>query len=65
VLYLKAVLAKGNAREDGVERGLGLIEECLAQIERPGGQERADPHSCEGYGAKPGYKKTKPPNRRL
>ena len=41
VPYVKAVLAAGIARSGDIERSLELIEECFAQIERPGWEERA------------------------
>ena len=41
VPYFKAVLAAGIARSGELAGGLELIEECLAQIDRPGWEERA------------------------
>ena len=38
--YFKAVLAEALARSGELEGGLQLLEECLAQIERPGWEER-------------------------
>jgi class 3 adenylate cyclase/tetratricopeptide (TPR) repeat protein len=38
--YWRAVLAEGMARTGDIEQGLSQIEECLAQIERPGWEER-------------------------
>ena len=38
--YWRAVLAEGIARTGDIEQGLSQIEECLAQIERPGWEER-------------------------
>jgi tetratricopeptide (TPR) repeat protein len=40
VPYMKAALAEALARQGDVAAGLGLIEECLEQIERPGWNER-------------------------
>jgi tetratricopeptide (TPR) repeat protein len=40
VPYWKAVLAEGIARTGDLEQGLGLVEECFAQMERPGWEER-------------------------
>jgi len=41
VPYSKAVLAEGVARTGAIEEGLNLVQEALAQIERPGWEERA------------------------
>jgi len=40
VPYMKSALAEGLALQGDVDTGLGLIEECLEQIERPGWNER-------------------------
>jgi predicted ATPase len=40
VPYLKAALAEALARQGDLDAGLGLIEECLDQIDRPGWHER-------------------------
>jgi predicted ATPase len=40
VPYMKSALAEALARQDDIDAGLGLIKECLEQIERPGWNER-------------------------
>ena len=40
VPYVKAALAEALARQGDIAAGLGLVEECLQQIERPGWNER-------------------------
>jgi predicted ATPase len=39
--YWRSVLAEGVARTGQIDEGLRLIDECLAQIQRPGWEERA------------------------
>ena len=39
--YVKAALAEALALQGNVDEALGLIDECLEQIERPGWQERS------------------------
>jgi hypothetical protein len=41
VPYLKAVLAEARALQGDLDAALGLIEECLQQIDRPAWQERS------------------------
>lgn len=40
VPYLRAALAEAHARAGQLEVGLGLIDECIEQVERPGWSER-------------------------
>jgi class 3 adenylate cyclase/ABC-type transport system involved in cytochrome c biogenesis ATPase subunit len=40
VPYIKSALAEALALQGDVERALGMVDECLEQIERPGWQER-------------------------
>jgi class 3 adenylate cyclase/tetratricopeptide (TPR) repeat protein len=40
VPYMKAALAEALAQHGDIDTGLGLIEECLEQIDRPGWNER-------------------------
>jgi predicted ATPase len=41
VPYLKSALAEATARNGDIDGGLGLIDECLEQIARPGWEERS------------------------
>src|SRR4029453_5391301 len=40
VPYMKAALAEALAQQGDIHAGLGLLEECLEEIERPGWNER-------------------------